>query len=382
MVFKIANPQGFIETNGYPMSTVEMALITLTTHLQAEGYNSKFFSHGFASRGMLHIKGDITRTQLDAFRGAWYAQISGNSNSWRTPIIAGVEDVQWIPLSPNNRDMEYMSLIDHLARTLCAIMNISPMEIGFDHLSKGPSSRTLSESSNEWKVQESKERGLRPILGFIEDLINNDILPGIDPELCKKYTFEFVGLDAEDKAEELQRQTLELQVHSSLDEIRKEIEKKPVLGGAIPLNPQYVEILFKTHTVGEIREKLLGYAGDSQKPEYRYIPDGVFIQNLQLMHQIKLDTEQAQMQEAQLAQQAASQSPGVPGQLPPGSPEQLPPEASLPGGEAPPMEASPPGKVEEVVEEFVAEHPELENKSETPPKKKKKEKKDVTETKA
>ena len=243
-------------------------------------------THGFASRGLLWIQGDITPSQLQSFRAMWAAQIAGNANSWRTPILAGVDNVQWVQLSANNRDMEYSNYQDHIIRTLCGLFQISPVEIGFDYLTKGSEQKSLGESNNEWKIEDSKDRGLRPIMMWIENMINTYIIPGIDPELGKKYSFSFVGLDAESKEEELVRQGQEMALHSSLNEIRKELSKDPLLAGDVPLNPIYLDFLFKTHTIGEIREKILSYKGAISDPLYSYMNDGgAFLQNRTVMVQ-------------------------------------------------------------------------------------------------
>lgn len=283
LVYKLGNPQNFIDNNGYCIGELEMATTTITSHLQAENYNKLFFTHGFAARGLLHIKGDVTPAQLQAFRAQWYAQVSGNSNSWRTPIIAGVDEVEWVSLSANNREMEYSNYIDHIIRILCSLFQISPLEIGMDYLTRGSGAGGLGESDNEWKIEDSQDRGLRPLLVWLESIINSDILPYAYPELADKYKFCFVGLDAESKEQELERQEKELKLHTSIDDIRKEIDKDPILAGKVILNADYIAFLFRTHTVGEIREMLLGYPEDSKNPLFDYIADGPFLDNKQML---------------------------------------------------------------------------------------------------
>lgn len=271
MVYKLGNPQNFITNNGYCIGELEFSTLSVTAHLQAENYNKLFFTHGFASRGLIHIKGDATPAMLKAFRSQWYAQISGNSNSWRTPILAGVDDVQWIPLSASNRDMEYKEYVDHIIRTLCALFAISPIEIGFDYLTKGPSQGGIGTEDNDSKLQQSQVRGLAPLLSWIESIINEDILPNLDEELSEKYKFEFVGLESESKMEELARQEQEATVRATMNEIREESGLDPVLAGEVVSNPLWIQLLMQTHTIGQIREYLFGYSGDSDNPKYDYI---------------------------------------------------------------------------------------------------------------
>lgn len=296
LIYKLGNPQNFIENNGYCIGELEMATLVITGHLQAENYNKLFFTHGFASRGLIHIAGDVSPSQLQAFRAQWYAQVSGNENSWRTPIIAGVDGVEWIPLSATNRDMEYSVYIDHIIRTLSAIFAISPVEIGFEHLGRGQGQGGLGSEDNDTKIQHSQVRGLKPLLTWIETIINEDIIPNVSEEFAAKYRFSFVGLEIESKAEEINRQTAEIGVRSSVNDIRRESGQDPVLSGDIICNPSYYQGLIQLHKVGEIREFLLGYVGDSENPEFNYIADPLYLENLQLIMQAE---QQAMMAEAQ-----------------------------------------------------------------------------------
>ncbi len=283
MLFKLGNPQNFIENNGYCIGELEMATLVITGHLQAENYNKLFFTHGFASRGLLHIQGDVTPANLQAFRSQWHAQIAGNENSWRTPIIAGADNVQWIALSANNRDMEYSNYIDHIIRTLCSLFQISPVEIGFDYLTKGESQGGIGSEDNEVKIEQSQVRGLKPLLVWIETILNEDILPNVSEELAGKYRFSFVGLETESKMEEITRQTSEIQVRATLNDVRRESGLDPVPGGDIVLNPTYLQYLSATHKVGEIREFVFGYKGDAENPEYNYVADPFYFQNLMMI---------------------------------------------------------------------------------------------------
>ena len=288
MVFKLFQPPSFMDNNGYSLSLVEACILSITRHLQAENYNSLFFTHGFAARGLIHLKGSVSQQNLQAFRNQFNAVINGNNNSWRTPIISGLDEVQWVPLAGSQRDMEYIQYTDHLIRTMCAQAQIDPVEIGFDYLSRGTQQSSINSPNNEWKLTASQERGLIPILRFFEDFVNHDVIPEINPELAKKYMFKFVGLNAETKQQEVARLQAEMSVHGSMNDMMKQVRKQPLpheLAADTPLNQSWLNLLFKLRTAGELREMLLGDKGASTRPELQYIPDPLFIQWQQVIMQ-------------------------------------------------------------------------------------------------
>jgi hypothetical protein len=304
MIFKVFQPPSYVDNNGYSMSLVEACILSITRHLQAENYNSLFFTHGFAARGLLHLKGNVSQQNLQLFRNQFNAVINGNNNSWRTPIIAGLDDVNWIPLAGNARDMEYIQYTDHLIRTICAQAQIDPTEIGFEYLSRGTQQSTLNSPNNEWKLQASAERGLIPILRFFEDLVNHDLLKEISPVLAEKYLFKFIGLQSETRQQEITRLQAEMAVHCTFNDLLRQVKKDPIgkdAGGDIPLNTLWWGLVQQCLTIGEIREKFFGDSGASKKQEFAYIPSQMFLAWNQQLQQQKMQQEQAQQQQQQMA---------------------------------------------------------------------------------
>jgi hypothetical protein len=241
-VFEPANPTIDPEDNGYAMGELEMLIQIITAHLYAEAHNRNFFVQGIGSKGLLHIKGEnISRAQLEAFKRQWFNQISNTRNSFRPPIIGMADEVKWVPLAQSNREMEFEQWMNYLIRICCAVYQIDPAEINFD-ISKVNTS-TLNESSNETRIKSSRDKGLKPLLDYIQNLINNNILPRWNPEYAKKYRFEFVGLDAETRQQEIDRLEKETRVWKTINEARIEQGKAPLEDGDIVLNAIYSQYL-------------------------------------------------------------------------------------------------------------------------------------------
>src|SRR5690606_2658223 len=81
LAFGTSNPRTDLYVGGYGFSELEMLIHQVTSHLWAEEYNSRFFSQGGTTKGILNLKGNanapISPHQLDAFKRQWISQVSG-----------------------------------------------------------------------------------------------------------------------------------------------------------------------------------------------------------------------------------------------------------------------------------------------------------------
>ena len=311
MIFRLFNPQNFADANGYAYSPLEMAIINITHHMNTEHYNSNFFTHGQAAKGVLHLKGTATQSQLTAFRRQFYNLINGAQHAWRTPIIAGLDDVQWVPMAGGSKDMEYLNYNMHLMRAICSQFQIDPIELGMDLLVTGGKA-VSGQDGNAQKVEFSRERGLYPILMFLEDVINRDILPALDVEYSKKYKFQFEGYTDETPQTEVTLLQAEMTVNKTMNDLlqaaRKPKIKHPV--GDLPMNQAFWALVEKNMTRGEIREEFFGDKGASQKKELQYIPeDAAFLGWQQVLMSIdQMKKQEKQMNDQMQAQESQAQA--------------------------------------------------------------------------
>lgn len=241
MILKMMNPTTELDANGYSIGPLELLANIVSYHLFSEAHNRLFFIQGFASRGILHIEGEIPPQQLEGFRKQWREQLSGAQNSWRTPILAGGSKINWIPLQATNRDMEWSSWMEYLIKLMCAIYAIAPQEINFDITREGGSGLGDSGERNKVIFGDSKDRGLRPLLTFIESIINECLIKRYDEAVYQKYKFKFVGLDSESREKEVERQEKEVKVFKTINEIRAEHDLDEIEGGDILLDPTYMQ---------------------------------------------------------------------------------------------------------------------------------------------
>lgn len=225
MAFEVRNPRTSIHNFGYGSPEIEMLISTITQLLWGVQYNSSFFSQGTVSKGVLNLVGSIPEKHLRAFRREWYQLISGVQNAWRTPVI-NADEVKWIPLNPNNRDMEFSSWMEFLIRVTSGVFSIDPIEVGFKYGNSGQS-RSVFEGASRSKVVESKDKGLKPLLKFLSRTIDKYIIWPTNPN----FTFEFVGLDPMTPKEMADLTTQRIRTMYTIDEMRAEEDLDPLPNG-------------------------------------------------------------------------------------------------------------------------------------------------------
>ena len=242
MMYAIRNPTTNIYNNGYGIAELEQLVSVVTNILNAMAHNSQFFQNGAAVKGLINIKGnggDAPSPQLEAFKRAWHAMVTGTRNAWRTPILQ-TDGVEFVNMGSTNREMEFTQYLDFLVKIACAVYSIDPAEINF-YMSAGSGGSTpLFESNQEAKLKMSKDKGLRPLLTSISRWINYYLISPV----TKDFRFIWVGMDSKDEKEIIELRTKEVSSYAMVDEARKKAGLEPIgeeNGGNLILNPQYIQ---------------------------------------------------------------------------------------------------------------------------------------------
>lgn len=286
MIFTPAAPTIDPEDIGYAPGELEYLIQIITAHLYAEAHNRNFFTQGVGTKGILHIKGDnINRAQLEAFKRHWFNQVVNSRNAFRPPIIGIADDVKWIELSQSNKDMEFDNWMNYLIKICCAVYQIDPAEINFDISKSG--NNALNEGNNESKVKLSKDKGLKPLLDYVENMMNYEILRRWDGELAEKYKFRFVGLDAETREEEYKRLKEETTVWKTINEARVEMGRGNIEHANIIRDANYTQYLAQKEMANAAGE--MGAEGEEQPPE----DDGIHAEHQD--HAAEVDEDHSRM---------------------------------------------------------------------------------------
>jgi intein/homing endonuclease len=143
-------------------------------------------------------------------------------------------------------------------------------------------------SSNEYKMTASRDRGIRPFILRMQSWFNDYLFPMIDPELAQLCVIRLEGFDAQTREQENTRLTTSAPLHMTYDELLDEVDKKGIgksLGGNFPFNEYYNLISDKYSNVGFLIAETFGLNSAHFDPTLKYRRDAFYIQNLQLLAQ-------------------------------------------------------------------------------------------------
>lgn len=235
LIYEPRNPRSDLLACGYGMSETEMLIKVVTGWLNAMTYNNKFFDSNAIPRGMLHLTGNYDTRDIDAFKRYWNAMVKGINNAWSLPVMVSKDQESKASFERFNADIDEMMFskwMTFLTSIICAIYGMAPEEINSEGFSAGKSS--LSGSDTKEKLTDSRDKGLKPVLGYFQNLFTDYIIR----DFSDKYVFRFTGLDDEDKDRDWEADKLSL----TWNELRAARNQKPdptPLGDA-PLNPSLI----------------------------------------------------------------------------------------------------------------------------------------------
>ena len=234
----IRNMTTDIYHNGYGIAELELLVRLVSSHINTEYYNEAYFTQGFSAKGILHLKSPLNRRKLEAVRIQWQHMLKGSRNSFQTPIFAGQDDVNWIPLTQNHSDIEFQGWMNYLIKLICAIYQIDPIEIGYGMMEEGGGGGGLNGDNSTEKITLSRDKGLYPLMKWLEHFINTKIIDPFEPDFVIKFT----GLTGESPLDALDRQDREVRFKKTVNEIRAEDNLPPLPGvDNLMLDPGYVQ---------------------------------------------------------------------------------------------------------------------------------------------
>ena len=135
--------------------------------------------------------------------------------------------------------MEFEKWMNYLINIACAVFQIDPAEVNFPNNGGVGGSNSVFESGTENRVKNSKDKGLRPLLRFIEDLMNKYIIR----RFSKEYVFKFVGMDDKTESEEAEIDTKQVKTYKTINEVRAKHGLKPLDDGDVILDASFMNMV-------------------------------------------------------------------------------------------------------------------------------------------
>lgn len=232
LIYVPRNPCADVLSGGYGIAETELLVRVVTGFLNAFTYNTKYFDSNSIPKGVLNLYGNFSPEDINGFKRHWNAMVKGINNTWALPVMVskdGESKASFENFGVEIQDAMFTKWMTFLVSIICAVYGIAPDEINFESFTNGTSS--LSGSDTEEKLVNSKDKGLRPLLSYFENLFSDYVVA----EYGDKYVFRFTGLDEEDPKSVFERQKLTM----TWDEMRAldDLPKVPGKLGDAPLNP-------------------------------------------------------------------------------------------------------------------------------------------------
>lgn len=261
--FGIRNKTSDVRRNGYGVSELETLVNIITWILWGFSYNANFFSQGSQPKGFINIKNpNISNSTLQEFRQAWTQTMAGVYNSHRTPVINGI-DLEWVDLQKlSNRDMEFNEWIKFLIIMTCSVYRIDPSELGFNFKE---SQQIFGQDGQRERLKHSREKGLKPLLIFLQGVITKYIVS----ELDENYEFAFTGIEVEDEEAQIKLDSEKL---SSGMVSMQDIFKKYNGRDFDPEKDIILNQVYQGMKQAEEQNKMFGASQPGQQPEG--VPEG------------------------------------------------------------------------------------------------------------
>ena len=273
LAFGVRNPRSNINMQPYGFSELEMLIQQITSHLYAEEYNAKYFSQGGTTKGIINIKSDPNgignKEQLESFKRQWRAQVNGMTGAWKTPVLQVPDGIEYISVNQSNRDMEYSQWVNYLINIVCAVFLIDPAEVNFSNNGGAAAQSSVFETSQEQKLKHSRDKGLKPLLRFIEAIINKHVIS----RFSQDYVFCFTGLDEKSEGEKAELDSKYIKTWKTINEIRREHGEKPLEYGDVILDASYLNYIqqkemAEAQGMGGLTGMNPGQASDEDEDDY------------------------------------------------------------------------------------------------------------------
>ena len=255
LTFDVMNPRTEINSFKYGLSPLEVVLNQIGYHATTEQYNNLYFTQCGTTDGAFILdpgdnNGQQTRLSLDNLKRE-FSKFRGAKGAHTIPVIAA-KDGKFVSMNQSSKDMEFEKWVNYLINIITSNFGVDPAEIGFPNRggATGSKGNSLQESSKKETAQLSRDKGLTPLLDFIEDIINDNIVSRFSNG---KYMFRFQGNELSMELQQLEKDKTLVQTYMTVNEVRKDHHLEPVLGGDVVLSQFHINRLGQLQDLGVLK---------------------------------------------------------------------------------------------------------------------------------
>lgn len=232
-IYMMSNPRTYSVVGLSPMETLRN---TIDAELNGHAYNNRQVTAA-APDGMLDLGENVRPEQVETFKSYWLSEVAGRG---AMAFIGGTKGAKFTPFRSSNRDMQFLEWQTYLVQKIAAVFALSPQDLGMTH--------DINRSTSEVAQEQTEDRGLRPLLGLIQDYLTREVVwdAGFGGP-ANNLAFRFTRLNLKETTSKAQINKLALAgaPWKTINEARKE-------DGREPLGPEYDRLIMANSPTGAV----------------------------------------------------------------------------------------------------------------------------------
>lgn len=232
-IYMMSNPRTYSVVGLSPMETLRN---TIDAELNGHAYNNRQVTAA-APDGMLDLGENVRPEQVESFKAYWMTEVAGRG---AMAFLGGTKNPNFIPFRANNRDMQFLEWQTYLVQKIAAVFALSPQDLGMTH--------DINRSTSEVAQEQTEDRGLRPLLGLIQDYLTREVVwdEGFGgPENNLAFRFTRLNLKETTSKAQINKLALAGAPWKTINEARKE-------DGREPLGPEYDRLIMANSPTGAV----------------------------------------------------------------------------------------------------------------------------------
>jgi hypothetical protein len=269
LIYEVRNPTSSVLSCGYGYSETEMLIKVVTYLLNTLTYNASFFDKNTIPRGFLNLYGSYQKEDLVAFKRYWRQMVSGAANHHNLPVMVSKDmeaKADYVQIDGAMDEMSFSRWLTFLTSVACAIYGVAPEDISMASFSDSKSA--LSGDDTEEKLTSSNDKGLRPLLGFYENVFSDFVVQVFSED----YMFRFAGLDEDDKKTTFEAQKIGMVWNEMRQKVGLDALDGPL--GDMPVNAALIPTWSAQTGIGQPEEPQEDFGDPSEFPEDAGADDG------------------------------------------------------------------------------------------------------------